>query len=88
MVAAQQTEPSPAAKTIDDQAIIVVVDSDTGDVRACGDLTGYCIGMNPWKKALATPQIAPINLIQHVRPPPPASEAPADDAASQSTGKK
>lgn len=88
MVAAQQSEQTPSAKTIDDQAIIVVVDSDTGDIRACGDLTGYCIGMNPWKKALTTSQIAPINLTQHVKPSPPVAEAPVDDAAQQSAAKK
>ena len=35
----------------DDQAIIVVTDSRSGEVRACGDLSGYCVAMNPWAKA-------------------------------------
>ena len=70
MVAAQQTDTTPAAKTADDQAVIVVVDSGTGEVRACGDLSGYCIGMNPWKGALAKTQIAPIAMTRHAKAPP------------------
>lgn len=69
MVAAQQTDTTPAAKTADDQAVIVVVDSGTGEVRACGDLSGYCIGMNPWNKALAKTQIAPIAITRHAKAP-------------------
>lgn len=68
MVAARQTKASPAAKTIDDQAIVVVIDSTTGEVRSCGDMTGYCIGMAPWKTPLARSQIAPIDLTEHVKP--------------------
>ena len=68
LTANQQAKDTPAAKPIDDQAIIVVVDSMTGEVRACGDLTGYCIGMNPWKSPLATAQVAPVNLTEHVKP--------------------
>ena len=84
MVAAQQSKDTPAAKPIDDQAIIVVVDSVTGEVRACGDLTGYCIGMNPWKTPLASSQIAPINLTQHQKPDDPdltVTVAPAESSA-------
>jgi hypothetical protein len=51
-----------AAQLADDQAVIVVSDSQTGEVRACGDLTGYCISMNPWKAALVGGQLAPIKL--------------------------
>jgi hypothetical protein len=78
MVAAQKAKQTPAAVPIDDQAILVVTDSDTGEIRACGDLTGYCIGMNPWNKALVPSQIAPISLTEHVKPP----EADAAPAAS------
>src|SRR5579862_10069527 len=70
VVANQQPKDTPAAKPIDDQVLIVVEDSVTGEVRACGDLTGYCIGMNPWKKAVG--QTVPVNLTQHVPPPKPA----------------
>ncbi len=64
MVAAQQAKETPAAGTIDDQAIIVVVDSSTGEVRSCGDMTGYCVGMNPWKTPLARAQLAPVDLVR------------------------
>jgi len=87
MVAANTPKETPAARTIDDQAIIVVIDSDTGEIRGCGDLSGYCIGMNPWSKALTAAQIAPINLTEHVRPPKPdadaAASAPSAPAAAQ-----
>jgi hypothetical protein len=77
VVAAQQAKQTAASAAIDDQAIIVVTDSNTGEIRACGDLTGYCVGMNPWNKALVSTQMAPINLTEHVKPPEPAAAANA-----------
>ena len=71
MMAAQQAPDPQLARPIDDQVIIVVEDSATGEVRACGDLTGYCIGVNPWKTALASGQIAPVKLTEHIRPTQP-----------------
>ncbi|CAN5456234.1 hypothetical protein BH10PSE14_BH10PSE14_30850 [soil metagenome] len=67
----------------DDQAVIVVVDSDTGEVRQCGNLSGYCVGMNPWSHALGKPQTMPLALSEHA-PPKQAekSEAPADVAVT------
>ena len=65
-----QSHPSDplAARLGDDQAIIVVSDSQTGAVRACGDLSGYCIGMNPWKAQLVDGEAGPIQLSEHVKP--------------------
>ncbi|HEX4098495.1 MAG TPA: hypothetical protein VHX64_17340 [Caulobacteraceae bacterium] len=86
MVAAQQAKDSPSARTIDDQAIIVTVDSVTGEVRGCGDLSGYCVGMNPWKTPLAASQQAPIALTGHARqidPDAAESSAPASSSTSQ-----
>ena len=74
--------PASGAQTIDDQAIIVVQDSRTGEIRACGDMTGYCIGVNPWKKPLAPSQMVPINLSEHVKLPP---QPAAASAATQSS---
>jgi hypothetical protein len=71
LVASQQPTDPQVARPIDDQVIIVVQDSATGEVRACGDLTGYCIGMNPWKTALVSAQIAPLKLTEHRSPDPP-----------------
>ncbi|QUD89462.1 hypothetical protein [Phenylobacterium montanum] len=68
LISTQQTKDESTAQPIDDQIIIVVQDTVTGEVRACGDLTGYCIGMNPWKKALLAEQIAPLKLNEHVKP--------------------
>jgi hypothetical protein len=81
-VAAQQAKETPAARTVDDQAIIVTTDSVTGEVRACGDLTGYCIGMNPWKTPLAASQIAPINLTEHEKPLRGMAESAAPEPAA------
>ena len=67
MAAAQLAKETPAARTVDDQAIIVVVDGATGEVRGCGDMTGYCIGMNPWKARLTAGQLAPVVLTSHAR---------------------
>ena len=57
---ADAQQPNGPAKTANDQAIIVVVDSDTGELRACGDLSGYCVGMNPWQKDLTGAQKSPV----------------------------
>ena len=54
-----------AATTADDQNIIVVVDGETGEIRQCGNLSGYCVGMNPWSHKLAGKQIAPLGLDKH-----------------------
>jgi hypothetical protein len=71
MVAEQKPKSDTVARPIDDQVIIVVADSQTGELRACGDLTGYCIGVNPWKQQLLASQIVPIDLTDHVQPEDP-----------------
>ncbi|WP_158915184.1 hypothetical protein [Caulobacter sp. S45] len=53
------------AKITDDEHVIVVVDSDTGEIRQCGDLSGYCVGVNPWTKSLLKSQALPVNLTAH-----------------------
>jgi hypothetical protein len=66
LVPGQSPADAASAKLIDDQAIIVVTDSQTGEIRACGDLTGYCVGMNPWRSSLVKSQIAPARLTDHM----------------------
>jgi hypothetical protein len=66
---AQQPADPAAAKRSDDQVIIVVEDSRTGELRACGDLSGYCIGMNPWRTDLVPSREAPIRLTDHAASP-------------------
>jgi len=87
LVASRASDPS-AAKLPDDQAIIVVVDSVTGETRACGDLSGYCVGMNPWRAGLAKAQTAPVSVTEHRKSnvEAPAAANAADNAAAPSTG--
>jgi hypothetical protein len=59
-----QPKDASAAKLSDDDEIIVVVDSRTGEVRQCGNLSGVCIAHNPWEGAPA--QSEPVTLAKHV----------------------
>jgi hypothetical protein len=65
MVAANRPADAAAATADDDAQIIVVVDSNTGEIRQCGNLSGHCIGMNPWAGALGSGQSAPVALNAH-----------------------
>jgi hypothetical protein len=58
---AMPTDPK-AATLADDRQIIVTVDSQTGEVRQCGDLSGHCIAMNPWRSDASA---APAGLTTH-----------------------
>jgi hypothetical protein len=81
-VAGAQASKDPAAARLDDdQQIIVVLDSQTGELRQCGNLSGYCVGMNPWARpAGPTParlakhaaQLSQENEVQVSVSPPPA----------------
>ena len=58
----------PAAAVLDDDhQIIVVLDSATGELRQCGNLSGHCIGMNPWADPLDPASAAPARLLKHAR---------------------
>jgi uncharacterized protein YceK len=65
MTGAEKPKDSAAATTEDDRTIIVVVDSETGEVRQCGNMSGHCIGMNPWAGPLAKLRNAPVSLTKH-----------------------
>ena len=54
-----------SATTADDEHVIVVVDSQTGELRECGDYSGVCASFNPWTRAIAGQQVAPIKLTKH-----------------------
>jgi hypothetical protein len=73
---AEASKDPAAAKLDDDQEIIVVIDSQTGELRQCGNFSGYCVGMRPWDKPLAAPQAAPLRLSKH------AAQLLPDDKAS------
>jgi len=67
----------PAAATIaDDEHVIVVIDSHTGEVRQCGDHSGYCVAMNPWNGAGSGVPALPAKLVKH------AADLAAEDRAS------
>jgi uncharacterized protein YceK len=51
------------AKLADDDYIIAVVDSQTGEVRQCGNHSGYCVTMKPW--ASTSTAHLPLKLTKH-----------------------
>ena len=54
-----------AARLEDDDQVIVVVDSHSGEVRQCGNHSGFCVTMNPW--AAQGPRTeAPVKLKKHM----------------------
>ena len=66
MVAAERPREAATATLRDDETVIVVVDSHTGEVRQCGNHTGYCIAMQPWAGALGREQRLPVSLTEHL----------------------
>jgi hypothetical protein len=66
--------PNPAAATLkDDEIVLVMMDSATGEVRQCGNLSGYCVRSDPW--AVEAP-LAPAALAKH------AEQLDAEEAAA------
>ena len=63
-----------AAKLEDDEHVIVVIDSHTGEVRQCGDYSGVCVAMNPWA-GQGSRTAAPVKLAKH------AADLAAEDQA-------
>ena len=64
MRGASPTQDAAAAKLADDEHVIVVLDSHTGEVRQCGDHSGYCVSMNPWT-ASGPGSAVPVKLNKH-----------------------
>jgi len=58
-----------AADLADDEYVIVVMDGHTGEIRQCGNLSGHCIGANPWSKPLASSQTLPASLASRAEQP-------------------
>lgn len=50
-----------------DEHVMVVVDSVSGEVRECGDHSGYCIAMNPWAQAATEAQRLPVDITKQTR---------------------
>jgi hypothetical protein len=91
MRAADKPADKASATVSDDQIVIVTVDSNTGELRQCGNMSGYCIGMNPWTRQLGKPQAAPVSVTEHApektvdRQTPASNDAaPADTAEAPS----
>jgi hypothetical protein len=78
----------PRAATLeDDSQVIVVVDSNSGEIRQCGNMSGHCIGMNLWAAALGAGQAAPVALDAHQADlDRDAPQAPPDHEAVNSAG--
>jgi hypothetical protein len=65
LTASDANKDQTRALRADDGQIIVVVDSRTGEIRQCGNLSGYCVNMNPWTGPLGADRSAPIGLSKH-----------------------
>jgi hypothetical protein len=79
---ASKSQDKSAANLADDEHVIIVLDSHTGEIRECGDHTGFCVAMNPWA-AGATPAATPVTLAQHA-----ADVAAADDKSAVADSRK
>jgi hypothetical protein len=66
MTVAASSSPG-AAGLKDDEEILALLDSRTGEVRQCGALSGICIAMNPWASAVLTDRRAPVPLMPATR---------------------
>jgi hypothetical protein len=75
MAGAEASADPAAAKLEDDEHIIVVVDSHTGEVRQCGDYSGICVAMHPWGGQVPRSG-TPVKLRKH------AADLAAEDQAS------
>jgi hypothetical protein len=60
----QSNDPA-RARLADDDQIIVVMDSDSGEIRQCGNLSGVCVSLSPWSRPVAASQVAPVELTKH-----------------------
>jgi hypothetical protein len=80
----QATNDAQAARLDDDNQIIVVIDRNTGEVRQCGNHSGFCIAMNPWraKGDDKTPRL-PAQLRKHSSDLVNESEAAATNEATK-----
>lgn len=72
-----------AAKVSDDEHIIVVIDSHTGEVKQCGDYSGVCVIMNPWA-GQGSRNAVPIKLKKHASDLAAEDESGAEEAAQVS----
>ena len=77
IVGSAESTAADQAKRADDETVIVVVDGATGEVRQCGNLSGYCVTMNPWNRSPANLGAQPVKLAPPASEPSMPSQAPA-----------
>jgi len=65
IVRSKSSDDPQAAKPVDDEQVIIVVDTSTGQLRQCGNLSGFCVGLNPWSRPLASAEVAPLPVAKH-----------------------
>ena len=75
MAGAAAPSDAAAARLEDDEHVIVVIDSHTGEVRQCGDYSGICVAMNPWT-GQGSKNATPVKLKKH------AADLAVEDRAS------
>lgn len=75
MAGSPAAKDATSAKLQDDEHIIVVMDSHTGEVRQCGDHSGFCVSMNPWAGE-GSRMLLPVKLNKH------AADLAAEDRAA------
>jgi len=51
-----------AADLNDDDYVVFVTDSSTGEIRECGNRSGFCVSIHPWDR---TAPKAPLSLTAH-----------------------
>jgi hypothetical protein len=60
--AAKAPADSSTAKLSDDEAIVVSIDSKSGEIRQCGNNSGHCVSLSAWgQNAIQTP----LKLLKH-----------------------
>ncbi len=62
---APETKDPEVAKLADDDMVIVVSDSKTGEIRQCGNHSGFCVTMNPSDSKGKAPVQLPAKLLPH-----------------------
>ena len=62
IAAAPKPGDAKTATLADDDYVVFVTDSQTGEVRECGDRTGFCVRFQPWKHPAP---LAPVALTDH-----------------------
>jgi hypothetical protein len=65
-IEAGEASTDKGAKPSEDTIVIVVVDTNSGEVRQCGNLSGRCVAMNPWTKNPGKAGTAPLVLREQV----------------------